>query len=88
MVHLEVALFKHLPLERAVLHPVLAERHVHAVGELGAGVRVGGSEDPQPTQDSKDSMRAHSTRNYAPWCLSRATPLASRPTSSNMEMVD
>ena len=89
MVHLEVALFKHLPLERAVLHPVLAERHVHAVGELGAGVRVSGSEDPQPTQDSKDSMRAHSTRNYAPWCiLSRATPLASRPTSWNMEMVD
>ena len=88
MVHLEIALLKHLPLERAVLHPVLAERHIHAVGELGAGLGVDESEDPQPTQDSKDSTRAHSTRNYAPWCiLSRATPLASRPTSWNMEMV-
>jgi hypothetical protein len=49
MVHLEVALLEHLPLKRAMLHPVLAEGNIHAVSELGASFRMDGSEDQPPT---------------------------------------
>ena len=87
MMHLEVALLEDLPLERAVLHPVLAERHIHAVGELGTGV---GWVDPRPT--TNPGQQGLDVRTFCPitphGAYSRATPLASRPTSWNMEMVD